>query len=174
MNKKALRNQIIDALKQTQHVDHNLYQQLFAHPDWQSAKTVAVTLSSAIELDTNPIIRQALSEGKRIVIPRTLPGFQMEFVTYDDQTQLFKTRFGIMEPANGSGLAKALIDLIIVPGLAFASQTHDRLGFGGGFYDRYLADYQGATVSLALPAQLFDQPNWDVDRYDIKVQTIIS
>ncbi|MHA8262888.1 hypothetical protein ACYATO_04075 [Lactobacillaceae bacterium Melli_B3] len=56
MNKKTLRNQIITDLKKIKHVDQNLYQQLFAHPNWQGANTIAVTLSSAIELDTTPII----------------------------------------------------------------------------------------------------------------------
>ncbi|UQS86679.1 5-formyltetrahydrofolate cyclo-ligase [Nicoliella spurrieriana] len=174
MNKKALRSRIIRALKQTQSIDQNLYQKLFEHPDWQTAKTVAVTLSAPIELDTAPIIDRALSQGKRVVVPRTLPDFQMEFVAYDHTTPLFQTAFGIMEPKGGSVIAKPEIDLIIVPGLAFASRTHDRLGFGGGFYDRYLADYQGHTISLARGPQLFETPNWDVNQFDIKIQTIIS
>ncbi|MEJ6400533.1 5-formyltetrahydrofolate cyclo-ligase [Nicoliella lavandulae] len=174
MNKKILRNQIINELKLSKHLDQHLYQQLFAHPDWQAADTVAITLSSAIELDTAPLISAAHAAHKQVVVPRTLPGFQMEFVVYDNDTQLAQTKFGIMEPQNGTVVPKTAIDLIIVPGLCFATQTNDRLGFGGGFYDRYLADYQGHTISLALPAQLCATPNWDVDKYDIKVQTIIS
>ncbi|MHA8138379.1 5-formyltetrahydrofolate cyclo-ligase [Lactobacillaceae bacterium Scapto_B20] len=174
MNKKTLRNQIITDLKKIKHVDQNLYQKLFAHPDWQSANTIAVTLSSAIELDTAPIIKAAREAGKQVVVPRTLPKFQMEFVNYDERTELLKSPFGIMEPANGDVIAKSAIDLIIVPGLAFATTTHDRLGFGGGFYDRYLADFNGNTISLALPIQAYPIPNWAVNEYDIKVKTIIS
>ncbi|MHA8262889.1 5-formyltetrahydrofolate cyclo-ligase [Lactobacillaceae bacterium Melli_B3] len=103
-----------------------------------------------------------------------MPGFQMEFVRYDDATKLAESAFGIMEPTNGEVINKAGIDLIIVPGLAFATDTHDRLGFGGGFYDRYLADFSGDTISLALPIQVYAIPNWTVNEYDIKVKTIIS
>ena len=63
------------------------------------------------------------------------------------------------------------IDLIVVPGLLFSSRGF-RIGFGGGFYDRYLADYQGETCSLVFSEQLYD--DWEVEDFDIPVQKIYT
>ncbi|MCG4787991.1 5-formyltetrahydrofolate cyclo-ligase, partial [Roseburia faecis] len=73
----------------------------------------------------------------------------MEFVQIDEDTEFEETGFGVLEPLAGMVLQPQEIDLIVVPGVAFTANGK-RLGFGGGYYDRYLANYLGKTVSLAL------------------------
>lgn len=97
----------------------------------------------------------------------------MEFVPLTDAVRLETSEYGIEKPVNGNATVKSAIDLIVVPGLGF-TPAGDRLGFGGGYYDRYLADYSGQTVSLALDAQLFDTPQWSVKEHDIRVQQVIT
>lgn len=64
---------------------------------------------------------------------------------------------------------KTHIDLIHVPGVAFNKGGY-RIGYGGGYYDRYLADFKGMTVSTIYPCQLADfQP----DNYDIPIQEVL-
>jgi 5-formyltetrahydrofolate cyclo-ligase len=63
------------------------------------------------------------------------------------------------------------IDLMIVPGLAYTREGY-RLGFGGGYYDRYLQNYHGKTISLAFNEQLV--PNFLVEEHDIPVSEIIT
>lgn len=179
VNKKELRKkqedklanyfQTADAILDTL----NLYQQLRSLPVFQTANVIATTMSMPGELDTLPIINMAQLLGKQVVIPKTLPQLQMEFYQVDNKLTLEKTKFGVVEPKTGTVVTKAQIDLMIVPGLAF-TQTGVRVGFGAGFYDRYLSDYQGDTVSLAVSPQYFDQPIWPVEDFDVKVDQVLT
>ncbi|MFZ2588373.1 5-formyltetrahydrofolate cyclo-ligase [Paucilactobacillus nenjiangensis] len=149
-----------------------LYQQLFRSSEWQNAATIGVTLSSPMEVDTAPIIKQAQKEGKIVGIPRTLPQRQMEFVKLTADLQ-FISKFHIDEPVDGQVISKSTIDLMIVPGVAFANNGY-RLGFGGGYYDRYLAEFENDTISLCLNVQQIsdDQIHELIDPFDIKIKKI--
>jgi len=151
-----------------------LYQKLFATPEWQRAQTVAVTLSQSEEIDTKPIITEALHANKKVYIPKTLPKRQMIFVELTDQLQITTSNFGVLEPvANYQAIAKEQLDLIIVPGLAY-TKAGDRLSFGGGFFDRYLADYQGNTIALATTSRYYPKAVWEIEPTDIRVKKVIS
>lgn len=151
----------------------NLYQQLQSLAAFQEANVIATTMNMPGELDTLPIINMAQLLGKQVVIPKTLPEFKMEFYQIDTQLTLDRTKFGVIEPKTGTVVAKEQIDLIVVPGLAFTAEGI-RVGFGAGFYDRYLADYRGSTVSLAVPPQYFEQPSWPVEKLDVKIDQVLT
>ncbi|WP_282709077.1 5-formyltetrahydrofolate cyclo-ligase [Ligilactobacillus sp. Marseille-Q7487] len=142
---------------------------------WKEAKTVALTLSTNLELDTKSLILTALNAQKQVVLPQTLPGNQMRFIEMTESTTFKKTAFGVIEP-NGSletTLPKDQIDLIIVPGVAF-SANGKRVGYGGGFYDRYLKDYRGVTIALADELRFFPEPLWQIDATDVDVDYVIT
>ena len=84
---------------------HRLAQKLYDLPQWTNAKTVALTMSQSFELDTAPLILHARHEGKRVLVPRTLPKRQMEFVQIDEDTEFEETGFeehpAFSNPANG-------------------------------------------------------------------------
>ena len=82
--------------------------------------------------------------------------------------KIVRTKFGVLEPESENYVNKENIDLIIVPGLAFA-ENGARLGFGGGFYDKYLSDYRGNKVALVDRSRYFQEPQWDVDSFDIYI-----
>ena len=69
------------------HEQHRLAQKLYDLPQWRSAQTIALTMSQSFELDTAPLILHARHEGRRVVVPRTLPKRQMEFVQIDEDTE---------------------------------------------------------------------------------------
>lgn len=79
--------------------------------------------------------------------------------------------FGVEEPLVFEKVVKDEIDLLIVPGLIFSSEGY-RIGFGGGYYDRFLKDFQGPTVSLAFGEQIRD--DWQPENFDIPVAKIIT
>lgn len=177
MDKKKLRKIILAELNELnsevkkQNEEH-LLSQLFQSDYFLKAKTVGLTLSQKIEIDTQPIIEKCHALGKKMVIPRTGPQGKMDFCLYDAATSLETTPFGILEPMSTSpSVDKRQIDLLIVPGVAFSMEGY-RIGFGAGFYDRYLADYQGDTVSLALKLQI--RNDWTPDSYDIPVKKVFT
>lgn len=179
LTKAMLRQRTIQALiampaEQRQDASAALYRQLFALPAWQTAQTIATTISGGFELATQPIIAQAHREGKTIAVPATLPKRQMAFHVVDDQTTFETSSFGLQEPVNGAIIEPAAFDLIIVPGLKFATATHERLGFGGGYYDRFLPQTTGFKVALALPAQQVTTPTWPVEDFDVLLDAVLA
>jgi len=178
MEKKAFRKQQIQRLSQLTSAERaqqnaSLQQQLWATPVWQQAQTVAITISSEIEVATQPIIMAAWQAGKQVVIPKTLPKRQMAFMPYTRTSQLERTKFGILEPTTGPVVDKTAIDLVLVPGLGYSRADHARIGFGGGYYDRYLADYPGTKLTLAYREMAFDHAEWPVDAYDILLDELL-
>lgn len=177
MSKIAERQRIIQLLNnqdptlKKQH-ETRLIQQLLLHPHWEAAKTIGVTLSQGMELNTQPIIEAAWRDGKQVVVPRTLPNRQMDFVSYTRETPVQLSKFGVLEPIRElPQVAKAAIDFILVPGVAFKENGY-RIGFGGGYYDRYLADYNGKTLSLVMPTQVSEA--WQTDEFDVPVDTLLT
>lgn len=178
MEKKAFRQQQIARLQQLtassrQAQTANLLAQLTQTPAWQQAQTIAVTISSPIEVNTQPVMAAAWAAGKTVVIPQTLPHRQMAFLPHTTTSPLARTKFGILEPTTGTPVAKAQIDLILVPGLGYSLDQHARIGFGGGYYDRYLADFKGTKLTLAYREMAFETAQWPVDDYDILLDTLL-
>ena len=172
--KKILRNKTIAAMKELPQsvkaeADSQLTQRFIQLPAFQEAKTLATYLSMGHEFSTASLIQAALQLGKRVCVPRTYPQGRMEFVEYDPDI-LEKTRFGLLEPnEKGKLVDKSEIDLIHVPGLVFQSKGY-RIGYGGGYYDRYLADYTGKTVSTIYSIQ---QKEFQPDVFDQAVQEVL-
>lgn len=172
--KKILRNKTIAAMKELPQsvkaeADSQLTQRFIQLPAFQEAKTLATYLSMGHEFSTASLIQSALQLGKRVCVPRTYPQGRMEFVEYDPDI-LEKTRFGLLEPnERGQVVDKSEIDLIHVPGLVFQSKGY-RIGYGGGYYDRYLADYTGKTVSTIYSIQ---QKEFQPDVFDQAVQEVL-
>ncbi|KRL04719.1 5-formyltetrahydrofolate cyclo-ligase [Liquorilactobacillus oeni] len=151
-----------------------LYQKLFALASWKNAKMVAVTLSSGSEIDTKPLILQAWLQNKDICIPRIFPQRQIRFFKLEKQSKIEKSSFGVLQPAKTEKeVSKEKIELVIVPGLAF-TQKGERIGFGGGYYDRFLANYHGDTLALADPVRFFPAAIWQAEETDQNIQQILT
>ena len=158
--KSELRKQVLHEMKaipRTQKVtsDLALTERLLQHPFYQEAEVIATYLSFPHEFQTQELIEQALKDGKKVLIPKTYPKGRMDFVVYDPQ-QLVKTSFGLLEPQGDLEVVDASqIDLIHVPGLIFTTKGY-RIGYGGGYYDRYLEHFSGHTLSTVYPCQIQD------------------
>lgn len=172
--KSELRKQVMQEMKalpreQKQFIDQALTERLLQHPFYQEAKVIASYLSFPHEFQTQEMIEQALKDGKKVLIPKTYPKGRMDFVVYDPQ-QLVKTSFGLLEPQGDLEVVDASqIDLIHVPGLAFMTEGY-RIGYGGGYYDRYLEHFSGHTFSTIYPCQIKD---FIPEKHDIPVQEVL-
>lgn len=178
MDKKTTRQLQLTKLKtinplQKQQESHDIYQKLFNHVDFKMAKVIGITLSQAIEIDTTPIIEACFQQNKQVVIPKTLPQYEMAFYRYTNKTKLLKSRFGVFEPQVLQNEIGIIPDLMITPGLAFTS-IGQRLGFGGGYYDRYLKKNPAIkTISLALTCQQLPVDSWPVETFDILIDNVL-
>ncbi len=172
--KAELRKKILHEMKaipqeQKQAMDQALTERLLQYPFYQEAKIIATYLSFPHEFQTQKLIEQALKDGKKVLIPKTYPKGRMDFVVYDPQ-QLVKTSFGLLEPQGNLEVVDASqIDLIHVPGLAFTIRGY-RIGYGGGYYDRYLEQFTGHTLSTVYPCQIRD---FSPENHDIPVQEVL-
>jgi len=151
---------------------NNLYFQLFNDLDFQNAPSVGITMSTNDEIPTFPIINQCFEMGKEVYIPKTFSDYSMSFVKYTQDTELVESAFGVREPKDYENNVMNPPDLLIVPGLAY-SQDKNRLGFGSGSFDRYLAKFPTKTISLALTSQYYQAPLWPVYVLDKQIDKII-
>ena len=172
--KSELRKQVLHEMKaipRTQKVtmDLALTDQFLKHPSYQEAKVIATYLSFPHEFQTQELIDQALKDGKKVLIPKTYTKGRMDFMVYHPQ-QLVKTSFGLLEPQGDlEVVAASQIDLVHVPGLAFTTEGY-RIGYGGGYYDRYLEHFSGHTLSTIYLCQV---QQFMPENHDIPVQEVL-
>ncbi len=147
---------------------------LFSCPLWKEAEEIFSYVSFREEADTLQILRGALAQGKKAAVPKVEGKRRMSFYYIDSMEELNPGFMGIPEPS-GAKERKAVPGeqtLFIMPGAAFDT-TGARLGYGGGFYDTYLAEYPSVPrVALAYSVQLADRiPS---ESHDIRVGLIIT
>jgi 5-formyltetrahydrofolate cyclo-ligase len=142
---------------------------LLTSKEFQSAKIVGVYYAFGSEVKTDLIIEQARSLGKKVALP-SVEGDSLTFYELSSGRYLVKGRFGIMEPLP-YGQVDDKIDLLVVPGIAFDKKGY-RLGYGKGYYDKYLAKKRIVSIGLAYSFQLLeDLPR---DKHDERLDAIAT
>lgn len=122
------------------------------------------------EVRTTPMLEQAIRDGKRVAVPKCY-GDEMRFIWMDDLTKVEKGYAGIPEPIADGPIADDPTALVLMPGLAFDS-TGNRMGYGGGFYDKFLAAEPGhPTLALCYDFQML--PHLQTEAHDIPVDTVL-
>lgn len=176
MDKKALRREI-GAKKSAltargiEGRSRVLAERLFAAEQYRRANSLYAYLSFNQEVRTNPIIERAWADGKRVAVPKVM-GDDMVFIWIESFDTLAASRYGIPEPVEDGPVADDPRALVLMPGLAFDPDGH-RVGYGGGFYDRFLArEPDHPLVALCYDFQLFD--HLDVESHDIPVDLVIT
>ena len=137
-------------------LDDLITQKLLATSEYAEATTVLTYVSVSSEVSTRMFIERALRDGKTVAVPRCLPGHCLEFVAIVSLEQLVAAPFNLLEPAKE---LPALTEdqknnsICIVPALLVDTKGY-RLGYGAGFYDRFLSTYFGKKICLAYQQNL--------------------
>lgn len=174
MDKVTLRNKMIQKrldLSSEEHITKSnlIISKLKQHPDFINAKILGIYVSFKNEVDTIVLIQEII-KTKKVSVPKT-NHHEMDFYLIDSLEELKLGTYGILEPHNNRLIDKNKIDLLIVPIVAY-DRNNNRLGYGGGFYDRYLKDYHGSIIGLAFAFQ--QVKNLPVESYDLPIKTIID
>ena len=134
--------------------------------EYRTAKSVMGFVAMKGEPDTDALFALITADGKRLLLPRVEAG---EIAVCEGDRPLAAGFFGVMEP-DGPSLPFDVVDFVIVPGLAF-TKAGDRLGYGGGFYDRFLPRVNAPNAGVCFREQMVDAlPMHDGD---VRVQRVV-
>lgn len=153
--KAALRGELLarrDAVPQREEKSRAVGDGVLALPAYQKARQVLLYLSKGSEVDTWKVFARALAEGKEVYAPRCLDGEgTMGFFQVTSPQELLQGRFGLWEPdpRRCAPWRRREGALCLVPGIAFDRQGY-RLGYGKGYYDRFLAGFSGTAAGLCF------------------------
>lgn len=154
--------------EQKSRYDRKIANKLLGLWSFRDAETLLFYVSTAIEVDTHALIARAWELGKKVAVPRCVAGTRdMRFYYISSFDQLENGTFGVPEPI--PALCTQVHDfsnsMCVVPALMFDREGY-RLGYGKGYYDRFLASYPGTPVGIcyaacrtqALPHGRYDKP----------------
>src|SRR5699024_4170301 len=130
-------------------IEQKLFQQLVTSKLWKHANIIGTTISQSYEWNTEPVIRTAWEDGKTVAIPKSIPEKKkLKYYHFKSYDQLEVAHYNLLEPkpSDSERIKKCMIDLLIVPGLLFDKKGF-RIGFGGGYFDRFLINFPNISVS---------------------------
>ena len=162
---KKFRNNL--PAEKKQQLDLFLQEKFLQTEEYKNTKTLLAFVSKDIEINTEKIIEQALADGKTLALPKCKEENLMDFYIVNSLSQLKEGYYGLLEPdpEKCTMLKDTANTICLVPGLAFDREGY-RIGFGKGYYDRFLLDYNGVTVGMcyakcvheSLPKGYYDRP----------------
>ena len=148
-------------------------QLIFESDAWKQAAQLLLYIPILGEIDINPLIKKGLEVGKEIALPRFSPeNNAYEACAIPNLGELVIGKFGIPEPSLGcQKIGTKQLDLVIVGGVAFDG-LGGRLGRGGGFFDRLLADISAKKCGVCFDQQV--HPDVPMERHDVKMDMIAT
>ena len=176
--KKELRRRVRGQLaaltgEELRRSDDALFARFLALPQVERARTVfAFWGIPGREPETARLVKELTGRGKAVGLPRMLPGHRMEVREFLPNIPLTPVSFGILEPGENCPLLdRGEIDLVLVPAVCYDRMGY-RLGFGGGYYDRWLEGFSGFRVGLCRAAVL--QAQVPVEPHDSRVDLLLT
>lgn len=179
MDKNFLRDQVLFTMNSFGSLKHDILsneitKRFLASTEYKRATTIGITISRQPEVNTRLIIEAAWSASKKVVVPKCNSiDRSMDFRTINAYDDLEVVYMDLLEPIidKTNSVRKLEIDIQVVPGVAFNEEGY-RIGYGGGYYDRYMEDFEGKSVSLTFEQQVgFDIP---VESHDLPVELIFT
>ncbi len=155
------------------HRSESVRAQLWLLPEFQAAGRVFAYVSAKDnEVDTCAIITALLEEGREVACPCTAPDRTIAWRQIESLADLLPARYGIPEPrANCPMLWPDSSSVVLVPGIAF-TRNGDRIGYGAGYFDRFLAESPGISIGLGYDFQIVDRI--PVEPHDVPVHIVVT
>lgn len=156
-------------------IDAGIASQVLRSSEYRQATVLLTYLSFGAEVDTRAIIHDAWAAGKAVALPRCMPGRRMAWHVVNTLDDLVRSKFGVDEPADDP---TTLVNpnradaLALVPGLTFDLRGF-RVGYGGGFYDVFLANFPGMSMGLCRECQMSTAASF-LDEHDLPVQAVAT
>lgn len=170
-----------DYLSRKREAEVEIYRNLFLLPEFKNASKLLLFASTKFEISTDTIFSRFISDEKSVYFPKTFGNGKMDFFKTVELTSLSVGNFSVREPKetekyeikdiNISERRKIGNDVCIVPALSFDRNGY-RIGYGGGYYDRFLALFGGVKIGLCLNDFISDKIPSDV--FDIRVDIIVT
>ena len=159
--------------EQKNKLDGDIVSRLMRTYQYKNAETILCYVSTPVEVDTRFLIAKALEDGKKVAVPKCRPETTtMDFYLINGFDDLEKGTFGVLEPIESKcEIYEGTNSICIVPGLCFDHSGY-RLGYGKGYYDRFLTNYSQTKIGICyndcVQQRLFH------GRYDIPVDLLIT
>lgn len=179
-SKKEIRKEILQKRdligeEEKRLMDKEIFNKLISSDQYKNANTIFAFVSFKSEVDTYKFIEHAISEGKTVGVPKIIKKEKyMEVYKITSLSDLESGYFGVMEPIEGcEKISKDNIDFILMPGAVF-DEKGGRIGYGGGFYDKFLSDIKESIPKIAIAYELQIVDSVPMEEYDIKIDGIIT
>ena len=156
-------------------IDAQVARAVLASEAFTAARSVFTYVSVGAEVDTRALIERSWEAGKAVAAPRCVPGTrELAWHRIDGFDDLVPGAFGIEEPPDDPAtlMVPDEASIALVPGFSFDADGF-RLGYGGGYYDSFLADFPGTSIGLCRSCQLSASP-LPREPHDLSVDMIIS
>lgn len=179
MDKGLIRKQFLEkretlAFSERMKKDERIRQRFLTLKEFQTARKVFFYASYRAEVDTFGLISSALNDTKRVALPKVFPeAREIRFFWIKDIDEVSPGYWGIPEPMTDEEAFADEAELIVVPAIAYDRRGY-RIGYGGGYYDRFLKKTPGhiTTVGLAYDEQLIERI--PTDEWDVPVKIVIT
>lgn len=176
MTKKEIRKQVLDERRALDEESAILASQVICRkvmglPAYDEAENICLYVPVNNEVDVMLLADEAESAGKKVWLPK-VNGEDMDFRAYEGEDRLEEGAYHIPEPVSDEMLEDFANALVIMPGAVFTPER-DRIGYGGGYYDRFLEGAEGCTtVAVCYDFQIADEI--PVEEHDIRPDFLVS
>lgn len=175
MGKTFLRKKYLKIRKninEAERVKYNddIFNKIINLQEYKASSLVLIYVSLKYEVDTFKLITYSLNSGKKVAVPKCI-GNNIMFYYIKNLDELEKNSFKILEPKTNNVVGDFNNSICIVPSIAF-DKKNNRIGYGKGFYDRFLKKYSGLKIGITYKQCICEDIDLDVN--DVRMDEVIS
>ncbi|MBP1890091.1 5-formyltetrahydrofolate cyclo-ligase [Clostridium moniliforme] len=176
--KKEIRKSIIGKRNKIKNkdktsMDNKIIESFKKEDSYKKARGIFIYIGFGSEINTKVIIEDALKKGKEVYVPK-VKGKEMLLIKIDSLENLVTSSYGILEPiGDNNNFDVDKLDLLVMPGVAF-DNSGNRIGYGGGYYDRFLEKNKTNAEKIALAYEFQILNSINNEKHDVKVDKIIT